>query len=163
MTDIGPLGRPRRGVPIGTFLVWLLIAAAAGAVGWGIYGKVVRSQLGIGRDQAPIGPIPSVAAPTNNDLDAAMKDVQISQKSIAYQLEAGLVLLNAQQASSKAIADSLAALSAKVDALQHPPPAPASAAKRPAVTRPPPAPPRPPIAISPEPEPGPGTATPRDQ
>ena len=96
MADIGPLGRPRRGVPIGTFLVWLLIAAAAGAIGWETFGNVGRFQLGISRDQAPPGPIPSVAAPTNNDLDAAVKDMQTSQKGIARQLEAALVLLNAQ-------------------------------------------------------------------
>lgn len=161
MADIGPLGRPRRGVRVGTFLLWVLIAAAAGAVGWGIYGDVVRSKLGIGRDQTPISLRPSVAAPANDNLGAAVKDLEASQKSIADQLEAALVLLNAQQASSKVMADNLAALSAKVDALQRPP-APAPAAKRPAAIRPPPA-PRLPTAISPEPEPAPGTAAPRDQ
>ena len=33
MTDMGPLSRPRPGVSIGTFLLWMLITAAAGAVG----------------------------------------------------------------------------------------------------------------------------------
>jgi hypothetical protein len=164
MMDIGLLGKPRRGVPIGTFLVWILIAAAAGAVGWEIYGSVVRARLGIGQDQKPSSPSAPVAAPTNDDLVAAVNDVQASQKRIADRLEAALVLLNAEQASSKTTADNLAALSAKVDALQHPPPAPAAAAKRPAAVRPPPA-PRPPVAASPEPEPAPapGTAAPRDQ
>jgi hypothetical protein len=58
---LGPLARRRRGVSIGALLVWMLIAAAAGAVGWGTYGNDVRSQLGFGQDQTPSSPSVSVA------------------------------------------------------------------------------------------------------
>jgi hypothetical protein len=149
--EIGPLDRHRRGVSIGAFLVWMLIAAAAGAVGWGIYGNEVRSQLWFDQDQTPSSPSASVAtAPANDDLVAAVKDLQASEKLTADQLEAALVLLNARQASSKTLAYSLAALSAKLDALERPP-APAakgtvgeSAAKAPHRAPPPP------VAITPE-------------
>jgi hypothetical protein len=45
--EIGPLDRRRRGLSIGAFLVWMLIAAAAGAVGWGIYGNEVSLTIGV--------------------------------------------------------------------------------------------------------------------
>jgi hypothetical protein len=113
--EIGPLARRRRGVSIGAFLVWMLIAAAAGAVAWGTYGNDGRSQLGFGQDQTPSSPSAYVAtASANDDLVAAVKDLQASEKLTADQLEAALVLLNAQQASSKTLASSLAALSAKI-------------------------------------------------
>jgi hypothetical protein len=106
--EIGPLDRPRRGVSIGAFVVWMVIAAAAGAVGWEIYGNEVRSQLGFG--QTPSSPsVPVAMAPANEDLVAAVKDLRASEKLTADQLEAALVLLNAQQASSKTLAYSLAA------------------------------------------------------
>jgi hypothetical protein len=64
--EIGPLDRRRRGV----------------AVGWGIYGNEVRSQLGFGQDQTPSSPSASVAtAPANDDLVAAVKDLQASENS----------------------------------------------------------------------------------
>jgi hypothetical protein len=164
--EIGPLDRRRRGVSIGAFLVWMLIAAAAGAVGWGIYGNEVRSQLGFGQDQTPSSPSASVAtAPANDDLVAAVKDLQASEKLTADQLEAALVLLNAQQASSKTLAYSLAALSAKVDALERPPAPAAKGTVGESTTKAPHRAPPPPVAITPEPEPAPapGSPTSRDQ
>jgi hypothetical protein len=167
MTDleIGPLDRPRRRVSIGAFLFWMIIAAGAGALGWAIYGDEVRSQFGIGQDRTPSSPSASVAIPpASDDLVAAVKDLQASQKRTEGQLEAALVLLNAQQASSKTMADSLAAIGAKVEALQRPP---APAAKRPGAVTPrkPPTAAQPPESISPAPEPAPaaGAPPPREQ
>jgi hypothetical protein len=166
--EIGPLDRRRRGVSIGAFLVWMLIAAAAGAVGWGIYGNDVRSQLGFGQDQSPASQSASVAtAPANDDLVAAVKDLQASEKLTADQLEAALVLLNAQQASSKTLAYSLAALSAKVDALERPPAPAAKGTVGESTAKAPHRAPSPPVAITPAPEPAPtpgsGSPPPRDQ
>jgi hypothetical protein len=86
----------------------MIIAAATGAGGWEIFGNEVRSQLGIGQNQTPLSPSASVATPpADDDLVAAVKDLQASQNRTADQLDAALVLLNPQQASSKTMADSL--------------------------------------------------------
>lgn len=104
-------------------------------------------------------------APANDDLVAAVKDLQASEKLTADQLEAALVLLNAQQASSKTLAYSLAALSAKVDALERPPAPAAKGTVGESTAKAPHRAPPPPVAITPEPEPAPapGSPTPRDQ
>jgi hypothetical protein len=172
LPEIGPLGRARRGVSIGALLIWMIVAGAGGAVAWDIYGSEVRSRLGILREGAP-----SVSAsestpetPANGDVVALVKDLQTSQKRTADQLEAALQMLTSEQAASRTMADALAALGAKVDALQRPAAAPA--AKRPAPAplaavapprRSPPVAPRPPAPNpSPDPdqpEPAPGAPT----
>jgi hypothetical protein len=151
-------------VAIGTLLISMVIAGAGGAVAWDIYGNEVRSRLGMFSEAAPSvstsesRPMPE--SPANGEMVALVKDLQVSQKRTADQLEMALQLLNSEQAASKTMADSLAALGAKVDALARPAPAPA--AKRPAPPpaplaavapprRPPPAAPRP-LVPNPEPD-----------
>jgi hypothetical protein len=173
LPEIGPLGRARRGVSIGALLIWTIVAGAGGAVAWDFYGSEVRSRLGILREGAP-----SVSAsesapetPANGDVVALVKDLQTSQKRTADQLEEALQMLTSEQAASRTMADALAALGAKVDALQRPAAAPA--AKRPAPAplaavgpprRPPPAASSRPLPPSPspdpdQPEPAPGAPT----
>lgn len=120
--DIGPLGRPRRGVAIGTFLIWMIISGAAGAAAWGFYGNDVRTRLGIAIPRAePAMSGPPAEKASDDDRTVALRELAAAQKHTADQLEAAIVLLNAQQAASKSISDSLATLGAKVDTLQHPP------------------------------------------
>jgi DedD protein len=158
-------------VSIGALLVWMIVAGAGGAVAWDFYGSEVRSRLGILREGAP-----RVSAsesppetPANGEVVALVKDLQTSQKRTADQLEAALQMLTSEQAASRTMADTLAVLGAKVDALQRPAAAPA--AKRPAPAplaavapprRPPPAarPPAPNPSPDPDqPEPAPGAPT----
>jgi hypothetical protein len=160
LPEIGPLARPRRGVSIGALLIWMIVAGAGGAVAWDIYGSEVRSRLGIMREGAPSASASEStpdAPPAGDDMVALVKDLQASQKHTADQLETALQLLTSEQAASKTTADALAALGAKVDALQRPATVPV--AKRPAPLaaiapprRPPPAGPRP-LAPSPNPDP----------
>ena len=159
LSEIGRLDRPRRGVSIGTLLIWIVIAGAGGAVAWDIYGSELRSRLGIVREEAPRVSASKSApeTPASGEIVVLVKDLQTAQKRTADQLETALQLLTSEQAASKTMADVLAALSAKVDALQHPATVPA--AKRPAPVaavapprRSPPAAPRP-LAPNPPPEP----------
>jgi hypothetical protein len=171
-SEIGQLGRSRRGVSIGALLIWIILAGAGGAAAWDIYGSELRSRLGIDRDGAQrvatSDPAPDTTA-ASGEIVGLVKDLQSSQKRTADQLETAIQLLNSEQAASKTTADALAALTAKVDALQHPAvpaakkPAPVSAIAPP---RRPPAAPRP-LAPNPEPdqpdqpEPAPGAPTAR--
>jgi hypothetical protein len=174
LSEIGPLGRSRRGVSIGTLLIWMMIAGAGGAVAWDIYGNELRSRLGIFREGAPSASAnePAPEMPANGDVVALVKDLQASQKRTADQLETALQMLTSEQAASRTMADTLAALGAKVDGIQRPPAA-VPAAKRPAPAapvaavapprRPPLAAPRP-IAPNPgpdtdQPDPAPGAPT----
>jgi hypothetical protein len=159
LSEIGPLDRPRRGVSIGALLIWIMVAGASGAVAWDIYGNELRSKLGVVREDASrISASESTPeTPANGEIVVLVKDLQTAQKRTEDQLETALQLLTSEQAASKTMADALAALSAKVDALQHPAAVPA--AKRPAPVaavapprRPPPAAPRP-LAPNPPPEP----------
>jgi hypothetical protein len=165
LSEIGTLSRPRRGVAIATLLFWMIIAAAGGAVAWDLYGNEVRARLGIVREGEARASSnePAAAMPANDEIAALVKDLQTSQKRTADQLETVLQLLSAEQASSRTTADAVAALSAKIDALQRPV---VTVAKRPApvpvaaptAPRRPPAAPRP-LAPNPEtdqPEPAPG-------
>ena len=159
MTGIGPLNRPRRGVSIGSLLLWVILAGAGGAIAWDVYGNEVRSRFGIARDgrSTPVALPPansnSVTTPANDEIVALVKDLQASQKHTADRLETALQLLTSEQATSKTTADALAALIAKVDGLQGP--TVVSAAKMPAPIAPrkPPAAQRP-AALNLEPRPG---------
>ena len=162
MTDIGPLASPRRGVPIGALLLWMILAGAGGAIAWDIYENEVRSRFGIVREEtsAPVARQPANSDSgtlANDEIVALVKDLQASQKHTADELETALQLLTSEQASSKATADALAALSAKVDALQRAkvdtlqrPMVPAAKRLAPIAPRKPPAAAGPPV-VSPEP------------
>jgi hypothetical protein len=146
--DIGPLDRPRRGVSIGAVLIWMILAAAGGAVAWEVYGNEVRSRLGMGREASTArAPPPNSAAPATDETVALIKEMQASQKRSADQLEAVLQLLTSEQATSKTTADAVTALSNKIDALKRPT---VTVAKNPA-----PAAPRKPLppAVAPNPDP----------
>jgi hypothetical protein len=176
LPEIGPLARSRRGVSIGTLLIWMIIAGAGGAVAWDIYGNEVRSRLGFLREGAPSASASESGSetPADGGVVALVKDLQTAQKRTADQLETALQMLTAEQAQSKTMGDALAALGAKVDALQRPAGA-APVARRPAPApapvaavaprRPPPAGPRP-LTLNPsaspepdQPEPAPGAPT----
>ena len=125
--DLGPL-RPRRGVSIGAFLLWIVVAGIGGAIAGDVYGDQVRSRIGIRQPTPPAPPPtpePSASAPANDEiigfLKDLQKDVEAAQKSTADQIDNVLKALSSEQATSKATADGLAALNAKVDELQHPP------------------------------------------
>jgi hypothetical protein len=132
----------------------MMIAGACGAVAWDLYGSEVRSRLGIIREEAPkISTNESTpATPANSEIVALVKDLQASQKRTADQLETALQLLTSEQATSKTMVDGLAALGAKVDALQHPAAVPVAKKPAPIAPRKPPAAPRP-VAPNPNPEP----------
>src|SRR5204862_1184762 len=97
----------------------MLIAGAGGAVGWEIYGGELRSRLGILQEGAPKAATgePAAETPGNGEIIALVKELQASQKRTADQLATAVQLLLTEQASSRTMADALAALSAKVDAL----------------------------------------------
>ena len=162
-TGIGPLGKPRRGIGVGTFLIWMVLAAAAGAVGWQIYGSEVRARLGINQRQKEAAVIsrPDAnppAASNINELTALVRDLQAVEQRNAEDIKTALQLLIAEQAATKTLSDSVALLQAKVDALQRPPPTPV-AKKPPAASvarKPPVAPPTNIVGPEPELEPPPG-------
>ncbi len=127
MTDleIGPLDNPRRGVSLGAFLLWMILAGAGGAIAWDIYGDEVRSRFGGVRNETstPVVQPPansnSVTTPANDEIVALVKDLEAFQKRTAAQLETALQSLTAEQATLKTTAEALAALSSKVDTLQR--------------------------------------------
>jgi hypothetical protein len=160
-SDIGPLKASRRGISIGTFLLWIILSGIGGGIAWGVYGNEVRSRLGV-LPEAMLpssAPVPTTSGtPVNDETVALLKDLQASQKNTADQLETALQLLISAQATSKAAADSMAALSAKIDRLQRPAvtvakkAAPAALLKPPAIA---------PVGVTPvpaEPEPEPSEA-----
>jgi hypothetical protein len=149
-SEIGPLARRRRGVAPGTFLIWIILAAVGGAVVWAIYGDGVRSIL-----KLPPASAHWAITQTNqnqptatnlNELVGLVKDLQASQQRTADDVRTTLQLLTSEQAATQAatktVSDAMAALQAKVDALQRPVvpatknPAPVAARKPPAAARP---------------------------
>ena len=145
-SDIGPLNAPRRGISISAFLLSIILAGISGGIAGGVYGNEVRSKLGILPDATPTAAaLPSDGTSANDEMVALLRDLQASQKHAADQLEAALQLLTSEQASSKAMDDAVAALSAKIDKLQlqrpmvtvAKKPAPAALPKPPALAQPP--------------------------
>ncbi len=145
-SEIGPLARRRRGVAPGTFLIWIILAAGGGAVVWAIYGDGVRSIL-----KLPPASAHWAITQTNqnqptatnlNELVGLVKDLQASQQRAADDVRTTLQLLTSEQAATQTVSDAMAALQAKVDALQRPVvpatknPAPVAARKPPAAARP---------------------------
>ena len=138
-SEIDTLVRPRRGVAIGTFFVWLIVVAVGGAMFGGIFESDVRNALKL----PPPAAHWATSAPTNqnaptNEIVSLVRDLQASQQRTAEDVRATLQVLTADQTATKALSDAVAALQAKVDALQRPVPV----AKKPAplAQRKPPAP-----------------------
>jgi len=134
----------------GTFLIWIILAAVGGGVVWAIYGDGVRSIL-----ELPPASAHWAITQTNqnqptatnlNELVGLVKDLQASQQRTADDVRTTLQLLTSEQAATQAatktVSDAMAALQAKVDALQRPVvpatknPAPVAARKPPAAARP---------------------------
>jgi hypothetical protein len=153
-SEIGQLARRRRGVAPGTFLIWIILAAVGGAVVWAIYGDGVRSIL-----KLPPASAYWAITQTNqnqptatnlNEVVGLVKDLQASQQRTADEVRMTLQLLTSEQAATQAatktVSDAVAALQAKVDALQRPV-VPATKNPAPVATRKPP-----PAAALPAPE-----------
>ena len=143
MTDqeFGLLVEGRRGARPVVVLILMLLAAASGAVAWNFYGDELRSRLGISREEeAPrfsANEYPS-APPANDQELALIRDLQASEKRMSDQLDTALQVLISLQTTSKALSDAVAALTAKVDALQRPA-APVARRQPPVASRKPPA------------------------
>jgi len=154
-SEIGPIARRRRGVSPGTFLIWIILAAIGGAVVWAIYGDGVRSILKLppaSAHWAITQTIKNQPTATNlNELVGLVKDLQASQQRTADDVRTTLQLLTSEQAATQAatktVSDAVAALQAKVDALQRPV-VPATKNPAPVAARKPP-----PAAARPAPEP----------
>ena len=52
-SEIGPPFKRRRGVALGSFFIWITLAAVGGAIVWGIYGNNIRSILKLPPAGAP--------------------------------------------------------------------------------------------------------------
>src|SRR5882757_6407379 len=150
-SEIGRLARRQRGVAPGTFLIWIILAAVGGAVVWEIYGDGVRSIL-----KLPPASAHWTITQTNqnqptatnlNEVVGLVKDLQASQQRTADEVRMTLQLLMSEQAATKTVSDAVAALQAKVDALQRPV-VPATKNPAPVAARKPP-----PAAARPAPEP----------
>ena len=154
-SEIGPIARRRRGVSPGTFLIWIILAAIGGAVVWAIYGDGVRSILKLppaSAHWAITQTIKNQPTATNlNEVVGLVKDLQASQQRTADEVRMTLQLLTSEQAATQAatktVSDAVAALQAKVDALQRPV-VPATKNPAPVAARKPP-----PAAARPAPEP----------
>jgi hypothetical protein len=170
-SGIGLLER-RRGVAPEIFLIWIILAAVGGAIAWGMYGNNVRSIL----ELSPAGPpAPWVSTQTNqtqstiisaNEIVGLVKDLQASQQRTADDVRTALQLLTSEQAATKSLSDAVAALQAKVDAIQRPvmpvakKSAPSSAPRKPSAPPPPSA---SPVQDQPEPEPSAPTGSVRPE
>ena len=167
MTEPSGIGalEHRRGVAPGIFLIWIVLAAVAGAIIWGMYGNDVRFILKIPPAGAPEHWVSNrtdqkAMAINADEIVGLVRDLQASQERTAEDVRTALQLLTSEQAATKTLSDAVAALQAKVDALQHPAaPAVAAGPKKlaPTARRKPSVPPPPsasPEQAQPEPEPG---------
>ena len=163
-SGIGPLEH-RRGVAPGILLIWIVLAAVAGAIIWGIYGNDVRFMLNIPPAGAPEHWVSNrtdqkATAKNADEIVGLVRDLQASQQRTAEDVRTALQLLTSEQAATKTLSDAVAALQAKVDALQRPAaPVVAAGPKKlaPTAKRKPSVPPPPsasPDQPQPEPEPG---------
>jgi hypothetical protein len=160
-SGIGPLER-RRGVAPEIFLIWIILAAVGGAIAWGMYGNDVRSILELPPAGAPTHWVSTQTNQTQstiisaNEIVGLVKDLQASQQRAADDVRTVLQLLTSEQAPTKSLSDAVAALQAKVDAIQRPvmpvakKSAPSSAPRKPSAPPPPSA---SPVQDQPEPEP----------
>jgi hypothetical protein len=144
-----PAPRRMRWVTIAVAAALLAATGVASAFAWRAYGGGI-----------PLTLPPSFAFGTGQpatsavvaDKPVGLKDLQALQQQIAAPLQSNAQLLAAQQAELKRLADQVSALTAKVEALEHPPasaqaslpasapppPAPAAPRKRPAAPKSPP-------------------------
>ncbi len=122
-SGIGPLEH-RRGVAPGIILIWIVLAAVAGAIIWGMYGNGVRFILKIPPAGAPEHWVTRTdqkgVAVSADEIVGMLKDLQTSQQRTTEDVRTALQLLTSEQAATKTLSDAMAALQAKVDALQRP-------------------------------------------
>jgi uncharacterized coiled-coil protein SlyX len=139
-----PVRKRRRWVPI-AFVAGLALLGAASALLWNAWGNGFPALPSF---------MPSVASPGPAevaDKTVGLKDFQAFQQQIAGTLQSTAQLVAAQQAEIKRLSDQVAALTAKIDALQRPaapaqaaapapppPPPPTAARKRPPAPKEPP-------------------------
>jgi hypothetical protein len=155
--DIGPIKVRRRGVPPGRVLLWMFVAACAGAIGWGVFGNTIRAALNLPPQGAADWMM--VSTPVNQGATAGeflglLKDLQASQQRTSDDVRTAVRLLTAEQDTTKALSEAVAVLQSKVDALQQRPVAPVPVPVVRKSSGPPPARrPAPPRQITPSPEP----------
>jgi cell division protein FtsB len=120
---------------------WLPFAVAAALAMLGVASALLWHTFGDGLPALPsfasvTGPsaAPAVAAA---DKPVGLKDFQAFQQQIAEPMQSTAQLLAAQQAELKRLSDQVSALTAKIDAIEHPP-----ASAQAAVAAPPPVAPR---------------------
>ena len=122
-SGIGPLEH-RRGVAPGILSVWIVLAAVAGAIIWAMYGNDVRFILKIPPAGAPEHWVTRTdqkgMAVSADEIMGMLKDLQASQQRTTEDVRTALQLLTSEQAATKTLSDAMAALQAKVDALQRP-------------------------------------------
>jgi uncharacterized coiled-coil protein SlyX len=114
-TEPVPAPQRMRWATIAIAAVLLAVIGASSAVLWRAYGGVpltLPSFAWVTGQPAT----PAVVA----DKPVGLKDLQALQQQIAGPLQSNAQLLAAQQAELKRLADQLSALTAKVDALEHP-------------------------------------------
>lgn len=128
--------KPRRRLTYAV-VAMLAVTGSASAFLWRAYGG-----------SGPVLPSFGSAAPADaGDKMVVLRDLQAFQQQIVAQSQATTQLLAAQQAETKRLSDQIAALNAKLDALQHsvasvqppaaaPAPKPPPARKKPAAPKP---------------------------
>jgi uncharacterized coiled-coil protein SlyX len=148
--DIEDLHQPaparRRWVPIAV-VAGLALLGSASAWAWYVWGDRLPALPSF----TSSGPAPGAAPAEVPDRTVGLKDFQAFQQQIAATMQSTAQLVAAQQAEIKRLSDQVAALSAKIDALQPPaasaqaaapvpppPPPPPAARKRPAAPKQPP-------------------------
>jgi uncharacterized coiled-coil protein SlyX len=161
-----PEQEPKRVSLASTAVVVLLLACVGVGLAffWRAYGGSVAALPSVASVSRPAA-APGVAGPA--EMGVGLSDLQTVQQQLAGQVQAATQLLASQQAEIKRLSDQLAALTAKIDALQQPvtpPPVPKQVApvrKKPAAPAvaahpagaaasppPPPPPPPPPLQLS---------------
>ena len=138
---IAPIKRRRRGVAPGRVLLWMFVAACAGAIGWGVFGNTIRAALNLPPPGTPHWTTSSSSVtqgPSTSEILGIVKDLQTSQQRTADDVRTAIQLLTVEQDTIKALADAVAVLQLKVDALQQRSvgPVPIPAARRPSVPTP---------------------------
>jgi len=121
---------------------WIAIASAAGLALFGSGSAVLWHAWGGGLPALPSftsSATPGGAPAETPDKTVGLKDFQAFQQQIAATMQSTAQLVAAQQAEIKRLSDQVAALAAKIDALQRP----AVSAQAAAPAPPPPAPPPP--------------------
>ena len=113
--DSEPQQKRERSWPAAAIFVGLVTIGAASAFLWRNYGDHLAafSSFAFSKDS-------SAAPPNPADTTVTAKEFQAFQLQIAAQLQAAAQRLADEQALTKRLSDQVAALSAKIDALQRP-------------------------------------------